>query len=80
MVPMYAIGMPSGMEWVFILVLVLIVFGAGRLPQVFRSMGEGMKAFRDAQKDGEGGPTDVTPPKELSKVDEAEEIKNKQKV
>jgi len=41
-----------------ILVIVLILFGAGRLPQVFASFGEGLKAFRDAQRDE---PKDVTP-------------------
>jgi len=45
-----------------ILVIVLILFGAGRLPQVFASFGEGLKAFRDAQRDE---PKDVTPPHEL---------------
>ena len=34
-----------------ILVLVLILFGAGKLPQVFESFGVAVKKFRDAQKD-----------------------------
>ncbi|MCB9689862.1 MAG: twin-arginine translocase TatA/TatE family subunit [Alphaproteobacteria bacterium] len=38
-------------ELIIILVIVLIIFGAGRLPQVFESFGKGIKAFRDAQKD-----------------------------
>jgi len=46
-----------------ILVIVLILFGAGRLPQVFASFGEGLKAFRDAQKDE--GKSDDAPPKEI---------------
>jgi TatA/E family protein of Tat protein translocase len=29
----------------------LILFGAGKLPQVFESFGAGIKKFRDAQKD-----------------------------
>jgi sec-independent protein translocase protein TatA len=44
-----------------ILVIVLILFGAGRLPQVFAQFGKGIKAFRDAQKDEE---IDVTRPEE----------------
>jgi sec-independent protein translocase protein TatA len=35
-----------------VLIIVMILFGAGKLPQVFRSMGEGMKAFKDGQRDG----------------------------
>ena len=41
-----------------ILVLVLIVFGAGKLPQVFETFGVAVKKFRDAQKEDE---IDVTP-------------------
>ena len=36
-----------------ILVLVLIVFGAGKLPDVFRQAGKGIRAFKDAA-DGKG--------------------------
>jgi sec-independent protein translocase protein TatA len=57
-----------------VLVIVLILFGAGRLPQVFASFGKGIKEFRDAQKDP---PKDVTPPKELAEgVEEAEVVKS----
>lgn len=38
-------------ELLVILVIVLIVFGAGKLPEVLASFGKGVKAFRDAQKD-----------------------------
>src|SRR6187200_1751125 len=44
-------------ELIIILVIILIVFGAGRLPQVFSSLGKGVKEFRDAS---EG--TSSTPP------------------
>jgi sec-independent protein translocase protein TatA len=60
-----------------VLVIVLILFGAGKLPQVFESFGKGMKAFRDAQKDEEP----PAPPKVLDDsgeaVSEAEEVKEK---
>jgi sec-independent protein translocase protein TatA len=57
-------------ELMIILVIVLIVFGAGRLPSVFKSFGEGIKAFRDAQKDES---IDVTPKKKELAHDELEE-------
>jgi sec-independent protein translocase protein TatA len=65
-------------ELAIILVIVLILFGAGRLPQVFSSFGEGIKAFRDAQKDP---PKDVTPPKEIAddKLTEAEVVREKER-
>ena len=72
---------PSVWELGIILLLVLVLFGAGRLPDAFSQLGKAVKNFRDAQK-GED-PLDVTPPKkrELPKaaeVEEAEEIREKQ--
>jgi sec-independent protein translocase protein TatA len=45
-------------ELIIILVIVLIIFGAGRLPGVFRAVGQGIKEFREASKDT---PADETP-------------------
>lgn len=39
-------------ELMLILVLVLIIFGAGKLPQVGKSLGEGLRNFKDGMKDG----------------------------
>lgn len=39
-----------------ILILVLILFGAGRLPDVFQSIGQGIKNFRDAQREDPDAP------------------------
>ena len=35
-------------ELLLILLIVVIIFGVGKLPQVFRSLGEGIREFRDA--------------------------------
>ena len=37
------------LELVLILVIVFIIFGAGKLPQIFGSVGKAMHNFRDAQ-------------------------------
>ncbi len=42
------IGVP---ELLIILVIVLIFFGAGKLPQIGKALGEGIKGFRDGTKD-----------------------------
>jgi sec-independent protein translocase protein TatA len=55
---MFAIGMPSAFELGLIVFIVLIVFGPGRLPQVFEQVGKGFRAFKSASRDE---PTDVTP-------------------
>lgn len=40
-----------------LLVIVLVVFGAGRLPQVMGDLGKGLRAFKDGLKEGENGAT-----------------------
>lgn len=37
----------GGSELIFILVIVLIVFGAGKLPNVLGQLGKGVKTFRE---------------------------------
>lgn len=51
---MIGFGMPGMTEWIVILVIVLIFFGAGKLPEVFAQAGKGLKAFKDAS---DGRPT-----------------------
>jgi len=74
---------PSVWELGIILVLVFVLFGAGKLPQAFGQLGKAVKSFRDGQKGEEDDALDVTPKKrELSKaesVEEAEEIREKKR-
>ncbi len=42
------IGVP---ELLIILVIVLIFFGVGKLPQIGKALGEGIKGFKDGAKD-----------------------------
>lgn len=53
----------GGPELIFLLVIVLIVFGAGKLPDVFGQIGKGVRSFRDeATSDRPTTPTTTTPP------------------
>lgn len=45
---MFSIGVP---ELLLILVLVLILFGPGKLPEIGRSLGKAMSEFKKAKKD-----------------------------
>jgi sec-independent protein translocase protein TatA len=46
------LGLP---ELLVILVIVVLVFGAGKIPQLGKGLGEGIKNFKDAMKDGQSG-------------------------
>ena len=46
-------------ELVVILVIVVIIFGAGRLPELGTGLGEGIKNFKKAYRDAKS--IDVTP-------------------
>ncbi len=46
--------MPSlgGWEWVIILVIVLLVFGIGRVGKLGEELGRGVRAFREGIREG----------------------------
>ncbi len=47
---MFGIGMP---ELIVILVIVLIIFGAGKLPEIGAGIGKGIKNFKKAMHDAD---------------------------
>jgi TatA/E family protein of Tat protein translocase len=46
------VSLPGGPELLIVLVVVLLLFGASRLPKLARSMGEASKEFKQGMKDG----------------------------
>jgi sec-independent protein translocase protein TatA len=44
------LGMPGGSEWILIVVVVLVLFGGKKIPELMRGMGKGVKEFKDGIK------------------------------
>jgi sec-independent protein translocase protein TatA len=61
-------GMPGGSEWIIILVIVLVVFGGKKIPELMGGLGKGIRSFKKAMNEPEA--IDVTP-------DKREEIEEK---
>lgn len=53
MSPLFALGLPGVQEWVLILLIVLILFGAKRLPELARGLGQSVNEFRKAKDEFE---------------------------
>ncbi len=51
-------NMPGPMEIIIILLVVLLLFGAKRLPEIGKALGEGIREFKKAIKDATGGGSD----------------------
>ncbi len=41
----------GGWEWVILLVIVLIIFGVGRLPEIGGALGRSIREFREASRE-----------------------------
>lgn len=46
-------GMTSIWHWLILLVVVLLLFGAGKIPKLMGDMASGIKAFKKGMKDDE---------------------------
>ncbi|MCR6628623.1 MAG: twin-arginine translocase TatA/TatE family subunit [Magnetospirillum sp.] len=53
-------GNMSVVHWLIVLVIVLLLFGANKIPGLMGDMAKGIKAFRMGLRDDEG---EVSPPK-----------------
>lgn len=48
--PQLLISMPSGAEWIVILLVVVIFFGGKKIPELARGIGKGIREFNDAKE------------------------------
>ncbi len=57
----FGLGPP---ELLLLFLIILIVFGAGKIPQIGSGLGKGIRNFRKAVKGEEEDETAATPPKD----------------
>ena len=64
-----------GWEFLIIVVVVLIVFGVGKLPQTLGSLGKGVRSFRKAAA-GEDVDTNLSEPKKEKDISDLASTSN----
>jgi sec-independent protein translocase protein TatA len=66
-------GMPSMPELLIVLAIVVLLFGAKKIPDLAKGMGKGIKDFKKAIKDDE--PSELASKEETPKVNTTTEVK-----
>jgi sec-independent protein translocase protein TatA len=51
--------LPGGWEWIIVLIIVILLFGPGRLSKIAGEIGRGIKEFRSGLQGGEEEETDA---------------------
>jgi len=42
-------SLPGGSEWILIVIVVLLMFGGKKIPELMRGLGKGVREFKDAK-------------------------------
>ena len=45
----FLLSMPGGSEWIFIIIIALLMFGGKKIPELMRGVGKGIREFNDAK-------------------------------
>ncbi|MBP7225150.1 MAG: twin-arginine translocase TatA/TatE family subunit [Aliarcobacter sp.] len=69
-------SMPGGMEWLLIALVVLLLFGGKKIPELAKGLGSGIKNFKKAVKDDEDEVAEVKKSDEIEKKAETTVNKN----
>lgn len=48
--PQLLLSMPSGGEWITIAIVVLVLFGGKKIPELAKGLGKGIREFNDAKQ------------------------------
>ena len=45
------LAIPGGMEWILIVVVVLLLFGGKKIPELMKGLGKGISEFKKGKKE-----------------------------
>ena len=45
------LGLPGGGEWIILVLAVVLLFGAKKIPDLFKGLGKGIREFKDAKNE-----------------------------
>lgn len=65
-------SMPGGMEWLLIALVVLLLFGGKKIPELAKGLGSGIKNFKKAVKDDDD---DLADTKKVDELDKKTEVR-----
>ncbi len=66
-------GLPGGPELLVILAIVVLLFGAKKIPDLAKGIGKGIKDFKKEMKDDEPTVASSDEPKKVEKTESTEE-------
>ena len=46
--------LPSGSEWIIIALVILLLFGGKKIPELMRGLGKGVKSFKEGVNEADG--------------------------
>ncbi|MDR3339673.1 MAG: twin-arginine translocase TatA/TatE family subunit [Candidatus Symbiothrix sp.] len=47
----FLFGLPTGWEWIIILIAILLLFGGKKIPELMKGIGKGIKGFKEGMKE-----------------------------
>ncbi len=52
--------LPSGSEWIIIALIILLLFGGKKIPELMKGLGKGVKSFKDGVNEAKAEINDAT--------------------
>ncbi len=69
-------SMPGGMEWLLIALVVLLLFGGKKIPELAKGLGSGIKNFKKAVKEDDD---EIADAKKVDEIEKKSEVNTSEK-